>query len=102
VLLIRAHSGTCGKARIWELAKLNRSMEVINSLCYLIHNIPLSILDEEFTKNDINFINHAISSFLDDSCCSDLTHIRELLIEFYHACPENKKSQLKWHPEIEN
>lgn len=98
VLLIRMYSGSNGTAKLWEFRRLNRSMRIINALCYLIHKIPVSLREDAFTTHDLEFINHAIPSFLNDTYCRNFTELNALLIEFYSICPDDMKSNLKWHP----
>ena len=63
-----------------------------------LHKVHLSILDPDYVKNDISFINWAFPDYLKrlgkvlDSATANL------MLEFYENVPEHLRSELTWHP----
>ena len=78
-----------GKACQWAWDELN-----------FIHNIPFSLLEEEYTDNDIDFINFGIGYYLEGHLQKVSNHLAWLLIEFIEGVPENRKNEVTWTPPL--
>ena len=98
ILQIRMYAGSNGTAPVWRHWRQNRSIERINCLCYLIHRIPLSLLDEEYTENDREFLDWGIPNCLSEMGEELMLPIRQGFVDFYDEAPEEWKPSLKWTP----
>lgn len=71
-----------------------RAFEDLN----LIHKIPLSILDPDFTQNDIDFINHGISTYVSKVGRGIDSRTAWNLIAVFDSVPEALRSEIRWLP----
>lgn len=65
---------------------------------YLIHKIPLSILDAEFTRNDIDFINWGVSSYVDKVGRRIDPRTAGNLIAVFDCVPVELRQEVRWSP----
>lgn len=82
------------------LARLLRKRDyerVLDDL-YLIHKIPLSILDADFTTNDVDFINWGVSSYVAKVGRKIDSRIAGNLIAVFDSVPEALRHEVKWSP----
>lgn len=75
-----------------------RDYERVLDDLYLIHKIPLSILDAEFTRNDIDFINWGVSSYIAKVGRKIDSRIAGNLIAVFDSVPEALRPQVQWSP----
>lgn len=65
----------------------------------LIHNLPNSILEEEFTEHDICFLNHQARCYY-EQCSSQLSPLysaqMERLHELFSLVPPELRCKLEW------
>lgn len=81
-------------SRIMRKREYQRVLEDLN----LIHKIPLSILDPEFTENDIDFINWAVSSYVAKVGQEIDSRIAHNLIVVFDSVPETLRHKIRWAP----
>lgn len=82
------------------LARLLRKRDyerVLDDL-YLIHKIPLSILDADFTRNDVDFINWGVSSYVAKVGRKIDSRIAGNLIAVFDSVPEALRQEVRWSP----
>lgn len=65
---------------------------------YLIHKIPLSILEAEFTRNDIDFINFGVSSYVEKVGREIDQRTAGNLIAVFDCVPEKLRAEVHWYP----
>jgi hypothetical protein len=65
---------------------------------YLIHKIPFSILDSEFTRNDLDFINWGVSSYVAKVGHEIDSRTASCLISVFDAVPEELRDEVHWSP----
>ena len=92
------YSGSSGKSPIWKNEQLNKSVKKINSLSYLIHQIPQAIAHQEYTDQDRGFIEFAIPRCLSQMKDELYLPILQGFVDFYDNCPEEWKDDLRWSP----
>jgi len=76
--------------------------------CYfvaeLLHNLYVSMFEEEFTDHDIWFINVQMRYFI-ESCNPKIfngyTHFCSLLLRLLDEVPDNLKEKIQWTPSKE-
>ena len=64
----------------------------------LIHRIPLSILEREYTDNDISFINDGIRHYVEDRGAEIDGSTAWLLVEFVKSVPDARRAEVTWSP----
>lgn len=82
---------------LWRLRHgeaYRRAFEDLN----LIHRIPHSIIIEEYTENDISFINWGIERYLKKREVELDSRTAWLLLEFVNGVPEAQQNGLTWKP----
>jgi hypothetical protein len=66
----------------------------------LLHTLPNSILEADFTDNDLWFLNHHARTYLHEAspalCCNYDYH-RQLIAELFRLVPAERRAELKWH-----
>lgn len=67
---------------------------------YLIHKIPLSILYPDYTENDIDFINWAVSSYVAKVGQEIDSRIAHNLIAVFDSVPEALRHKIRWSPPV--
>ena len=82
------------------LARLLRKRDFVRVLddLYLIHKIPLSILDAEFTRNDIDFINWGVASYVAKVGRRIDPRTAGNLIAVFESVPEELRQEVRWSP----
>jgi hypothetical protein len=75
-----------------------RDYERVLENLYLIHKIPLSILEAEFTRNDIDFINWGMSSYVDKVGRSIDPRTAGNLIAVFDSVPGDLRQEVVWSP----
>jgi hypothetical protein len=65
---------------------------------YLIHKIPLSILDSEFTRNDLDFLNWGVSSYVAKVGHGIDSRTASNLISVFDAVPDELQDEVRWSP----
>jgi len=75
-----------------------RDYERVLEDLYLIHKIPLSILDAEFTRNDIDFINWGVSSYVDKVGRRMDSRTAGNLIAVFDSVPVELRQEIRWSP----
>ena len=63
---------------------------------YLIHKIPLSILDPDYTPNDIDFINFGIRSYVQEIGESICPRVGANLLDVVDGVPASMADQITW------
>jgi len=64
-----------------------------------VHNLYVSILEEDFTDHDIWFLNYQARSFFernDDARCTHYSLFAYYIQELFKVVPEVRKHELKW------
>ena len=64
-----------------------------------VHNLCVTILEEEFTSHDIWFLNSQARSFIESNCDEDTPHhslMAYYIQELFKVVPEDKRQELKW------
>ena len=64
----------------------------------LIHRIPHSILDRDYTDNDISFINYGIRHYVEDRGAEIDGRTAWLLVEFVRGVPDARRAEVTWRP----
>jgi hypothetical protein len=81
-------------ARILRKRDYDRVLEDL----HLIHKIPLSILDADFTRNDVDFINWGVASYVAKVGRKIDSRIAGNLIAVFDSVPERLRSEIRWSP----
>ncbi len=82
-------------ARILRKRDYDRVLEDL----HLIHKIPLSILDADFTRNDVDFINWGGgASYVAKVGRKIDSRIAGNLIAVFDSVPERLRSEIRWSP----
>lgn len=66
----------------------------------LLHSLPHSILDEDFTDNDIWFLNHHARAYLREASpavCRNYDLHRRLIAELFRLAPPERRAELQWN-----
>ncbi len=71
--------------------------------CYydaeLVHNLPISLWEEDFVDHDIWFLNHQARIYYEE-CNTQLSPNYESIVEcisnLFDMIPEDKKQQIEW------
>ena len=75
-----------------------RDYERVLDDLYLIHKIPLSILDADFTRNDVDFINWGVSSYVAKVGRKIDSRTAGSLIAVFDSVPESLRHEIQWSP----
>ena len=71
-----------------------RKRKAAYELAQLTHNLGSIVLNEEFTKADVHFMNYQAREFCEKSIGCD--HIIAVLADLFAEIPDELKSELKW------
>ncbi|MCX8156929.1 MAG: zinc ABC transporter substrate-binding protein [Verrucomicrobiae bacterium] len=66
----------------------------------LLHSLPHSILDPDFTDNDLWFLNHHARAYLTEASpalCRNYDLHRKLIAELFLLVPPPRRAELKWN-----
>lgn len=67
----------------------------------LVHNLPVSMYEPEFTDHDIWFLNVQAKSYI-EQCSGQISPLypsqKERLLRLMSLVPEHLASKLQWHP----
>ena len=61
-----------------------------------VHNLPVSILEPEFTEHDLWFLNVQARSFFEDPKVEANSLLAELVKELIEIMPTEMKNSLEW------
>ncbi|KMJ45889.1 hypothetical protein AB204_06770 [Xenorhabdus khoisanae] len=78
--------------------------KAFNKSCYyeaeLLHNVVMSITEEEMTSNDIYFLNTQARFYLENAdkrkCTNYFSHENDIK-KLFSIVPEHLKEKLEWH-----
>ncbi len=76
-----------------------RELQACYEVAELLHNLYVSILDEDFTDHDLWFLNVQARSFCQYASAEpllDLQYVFGLLDELFRLVPADKRSLLQW------
>jgi hypothetical protein len=63
---------------------------------YLIHKIPLSILDPDYTENDIMFINWGVKNYVMEIGDSIDPRVADNILRIVDGVPGNLRDRITW------
>jgi hypothetical protein len=80
------------------LPKWQRALRSQYAIAEFIHNLYVSILQEDFTDHDIHFLNYQARSFFEhnDETCPHYNLFTYYIQELFKEVPEDKRHKLMW------
>jgi hypothetical protein len=92
-----------GLASIRNVQTHSSWQKVFNKSCYyeseLLHRLPFSILDPEFSDQDVWFLNNQARWYYENARGTvNYEHFAKLITELLGLVPITIRSQLKWNP----
>ncbi len=78
--------------------RLQRALGPQYEVAEFVHNLYVSILDEEFTDHDIHFLNYQARSFYErnDDTCEHYSLFAYYIQELFKEVPEDRRDKLMW------
>jgi hypothetical protein len=98
---LRMLCGCVNRASAEEIAGLQREFAIGWERANFLHNVHLSILEQEYVDNDITFINFAYPVYIEGLGDRLSPETAGLMLEFYEGVPAALRFQLSWHPSKE-
>ncbi len=81
-------------------AERQRALREGYEIAQFVHNLYVSILEEEFTRHDIDFLNVQARHFVEDNS-GENGHLYSMFVyfiqELFKAVPEEKRDKLTWN-----
>jgi hypothetical protein len=71
------------------------SRRKLGAIAELIHNLPVSVLEPDFTPHDIHFMNHQARYYCEATTISTEPFL-ELLRELFQIIPQDCRGRLTW------
>lgn len=90
------------QVRLWRLlsCKKQRHLRGTYEVAQFVHNLYVSILEEDFTSHDIWFLNVQARAFIecnDDKTCYLYSLFAYYIQELFKIVPANLRDELKWN-----